>query len=145
MHVTRANKISYYIKQLINFEECVCVPMAIYWYYRLDAINPITWFIHDCDFPLLDSRTTLWKGNVFISVCQEFCPRGVSASGAPGIHPSPADSVQTETPWADIPHADTPLGRHQPSPRWPLQRTYASYLNAFLLTFFLTHINQSKE
>ena len=81
----------------------------------------------------LPSAMKLRQGNIFTSVCPEFCLQGrVSASVHAGIHPpdrhppgqtSPwADTPSGQTPpgqttpWADTPSpwADTPLGRHHP-------------------------------
>ena len=61
----------------------------------------------------LPAATKLGQGNIFTSVCQEFCPQGgrVSSSVHAGIHPpqqtSPAQSRprQEQTP----PGADPPL------------------------------------
>ena len=105
-------------------------------------------------------QTKLWKGNVFISMCQEFClwgevytPRQIPS---PGIHPL------ADTPWQTPP---TPPGRHpladtppswQTHPLWadtpgqtPLADTppryghcsglFASYWNAFLLAKTFTN------
>ena len=59
------------------------------------------------------------KGNVFTSVCQEFCPWGG------GVHPQ-ADTPlgrhpPDRHPRADTPQANTPLGRHNPGRHPPLQ------------------------
>ena len=72
-------------------------------------------------------QTKLRKGNVFTSVCQEFCPQG-----------------EVYTPQADTPFplgrhpslADTPftLGRHPPIIRWPLQRTVRILLECILVS-----------
>ena len=85
-------------------------------------------------------QTNLRKGNVFTSVCLEFCPqRGVYTPQAdtpwtdpprqtppPSLgrhHPPWADTPRADTPWTDPPLADTPtlpgqtppsLGRHSP-------------------------------
>ena len=55
---------------------------------------------------LLPAATKLGQGNIFTSVCQEFCPRGgrVSASVHAGIHP---------------PGPGTPPTRHPPRPGTP--------------------------
>ena len=66
------------------------------------------------------------KGNVFTSVCQEFCPQGVYPSMHWGRHPSWSDTPWSDTPWSDTPPGQTlpsdqtaPLVRHPP--RLPLQ------------------------
>ena len=60
----------------------------------------------------------LRKGNVFTSMCQEFCPQG-------GVHP-PGRPPQADTPLRQTspsgrcpPLADTPLGQTPPSGRHP--------------------------
>ena len=83
----------------------------------------------------------LQQGNIFTSVCQEFCPQGegLSASVHAGIHP--------HTPWADTPLGRHPLGRHYPgqippgqTPPWtdsppqqPLQQTIHILLECFVV------------
>ena len=71
------------------------------------------------------SAMKLGQGNIFTSVCQELCPRGVSASVHAGIHTSP----DRHPPGLNTP---TPL----PSACWDrhgyCRRRYASYWNAFL-------------
>ena len=56
------------------------------------------------------ARKGVGQGNIFRSMCQEFCPRG----GTPGRY---------------TPRAGTPP--------WPMSGQYASYWNAFLLTIVL--------
>ena len=110
----------------------------------------------------LPAATKLGQGNIFTSVCQEFCPQGgrVSASVHAGIHSPGANTPQEQTPpplGADTPprsrppRADThPRSRHPPGSRPPQSRhtapspweadcsirstsgRYASYWNAFL-------------
>ena len=88
------------------------------------------------------------QGNIFRSVCQEFCPQGGSASVYAGIpppgsrhHPSPlaAGTPRSRQP---PPRAGTPRTRHPPGPDppsrvcWEIRSTngrYASYWNAILL------------
>ena len=67
-------------------------------------------------------QTKLWKGNVFTSVCQEFCPReaGCVSQHALGQTPSPPSAC-----W------DTPPDGH-------CSGRYASYWNAFSLYFKFT-------
>ena len=50
----------------------------------------------------------LRKGNVFTSVCQEFCPRGDVYTPL-GRHP-----LAGTPPWADTPLGQTPLGQTSP-------------------------------
>ena len=86
--------------------------------------------------------TKLRKGNVFTSVCQEFCSRGEvyippgrhplgrnypSGQTLPlGRHPPAADTPWTDTPWTH------PPGRHNPPPAdGYCSGRYASW-NAFL-------------
>ena len=69
-------------------------------------------------------KRSLGEGNIFSSVCQEFCTRGGSAS----VHA-----------WIPPPGADTPLH----SACWEIQSTsgrYASYWNAILLSLSF-HVN----
>ena len=87
---------------------------------------------------LLPTATKLGQGNIFTSVCQEFCPQGgrVSASVHAGIHPLPP-SPQEQTPSGADPPGQTPPGEQTP-PReadCSIRSTsgrYASYWNAFL-------------
>ena len=93
--------------------------------------------------PLSDSlpaATKLGQGNIFTSVCQEFCPQGgrVSASATcwdtpprPGRHPPGADTPQTRQtpPWSrhiPLDQADTPRTRQTP----PGKQTQAYGLQA---------------
>ena len=62
-------------------------------------------------------QTKLWKGNVFTSVCQEFCRGGRGGLGKCTSHPLD----QYNPSWADTPSRDGNCSR------W-----YASYWNAFL-------------
>ena len=63
----------------------------------------------------LPAATKLGQGNIFTSVCQEFCPQGgrVSASVHAGIHPLGADIP---------PGADTPPEQTPPQSRHPRSR-----------------------
>ena len=77
-----------------------------------------------CRCQLLPAATKLGQGNIFTSVCQEFCPQGgrVSASVHAGIYP--LDQADTPRTWwtppglVDTPpldQADPPgPGRHPP-------------------------------
>ena len=49
-------------------------------------------------FCLLPSATKLRQGNIFTSVCQEFCPQGGSASVHAGTHPPPGRYSPGQTP-----------------------------------------------
>ena len=64
------------------------------------------------------------KGNVFTSVCQEFCPQGW---------------------WCTFPWADTPLGRQPPPPRRSLQRTVHILLECILVSFYFLKNYKIKE
>ena len=75
-------------------------------------------------------QTKLQKGNVFTSVCQEFCPLG-------DVHPTGQTTPRQTLPVQTHPQADTPLVRHPPG-RHPqadgyCSGRYASYWNAFFL------------
>ena len=61
---------------------------------------------------LLRPQMKLWKGNVFTSMCQGFCPRGGG-----GLYPS---IHWADTPWADTSPGQSTLGRHIPLSRHPL-------------------------
>ena len=75
--------------------------------------------IDGIDLSVIDSlpaATKLGQGNIFTSVCQEFCPRGgrVSASVLAGIHPPPR--ADTTPP----PGSRPPWSTHPPGSRHPL-------------------------
>ena len=77
------------------------------------------------DIPWLPAATKLGQGNIFTSVCQEFCPQGgrVSASVHAGIH-TPLDQTSPEqTPPGTRPHplpwTRSPWTRHPPGPDPP--------------------------
>ena len=92
---------------------------------------------------LLPATTKLGQGNIFTSVCQEFCPQGgrVSASVHAWIHPLPPEQTpplgadtppgSIHPPWeqtpplgADTPGADTPPGNtHPPGTDTPPEQT----------------------
>ena len=78
----------------------------------------------------LPSATKLRKGNIFTSVCQEFCPRGGGAGGLPRGVCLVCITACTE--------ADTPRQNPPPADGYCCGR-YASYWNAFLLiqVFFI--------
>ena len=95
------------------------------------SINPIVRY-------LLPPATKLEQGNIFSSVCQEFCPWG-GYLGPPGqVHPHWTGTP----PWASIPpQAGTPPGQVLPPgryththPPWSMSGRYASYWNAFLFS-----------
>ena len=82
---------------------------------------------------LLPAATKLAQGNIFTSVCQEFCPQGggVSASVHAGIyHPPGADTPPgPDPPGADTPPDQTPQGAatHSPGPDPPPGKQTAAY------------------
>ena len=85
----------------------------------------------------LPAATKLGQGNMFTSVCQEFCPQGGRVSA--GIHPPSRHPPPEQTPPQEqTPRADTPPGSRPPPPRETdssIRSTsgrYASYWNAFL-------------
>ena len=98
-------------------------------------------------------KLSLGQGNIFSSVCQEFCPQGGeggSASVHAGIPHTPWDQAPPEhAPPPAGPQDQTPSGPGTPSPRpgtprasacWEIRSTsgrYASYWNAILLTTIL--------
>ena len=104
----------------------------------------------------LPAATKLGQGNIFTSVCQEFCPQGgrVSASVHAGIHPLGSDPPRTRpprsrhppAPWTRSPPGpdQTPQSRHHPwqadSSIWSTSGQYASYWNAFLLLLCISLI-----
>ena len=94
---------------------------------------------------MYDLFTKLREGNVFTSVCQEFCPRaGGRACQAPRhAHPLPCKSPAIHAPSSIIHalhHARSPAIHAPPAPHPPgcyemrsMSGRYASYWNAFLL------------
>ena len=80
-------------------------------------------------------KRTLGQGNIFTSMCQEFCSCGGLHHCMLGYHPPPvkADPLAWRPPWQ---------GRSPPrSAFWEIRSTsgwYASYWNAVLLNLFLT-------
>ena len=58
----------------------------------------------------LPPATKLGQGNIFSSVCQEFCPRGGGGSTWAGTSRAGTPPEQVHPPWADTP----PLGRYTP-------------------------------
>ena len=86
--------ISYSLSSWLHNDNKECLPL---WNIR-PAISR--------DLLFLPSLTKLRQGNIFRSVCQEFCPGGLLASVHAGIHhPHPLGSH---------PAGQTPLGRHPP-------------------------------
>ena len=86
-------------------------------------------------FFLLPSATELRQGNVFRSVCQEFCPQmGFLPQCMLGYTPLGRHPTSVDTPsLADIPQADAP-------PVGYCSGRYASYWNAFLFFFWRTSV-----
>ena len=69
-------------------------------------------FSYESDLIFLEPVTKLGQGNIFRSVCQEFCPQGGSAPLHAGIHP----------PWDQTPPRNRPprnRGRHPLGPDTP--------------------------
>ena len=96
-------------------------------------------------FSSLPPTAKLGQGNIFRSVCQEFCSQGGSAPLHAGIHPSPQEQTrQEQTPpaGADTPQEQTPPSRSRPPPPrhstcWEIRTTsgrYKSYWNAILFS-----------
>ena len=69
-------------------------------------------------------KRSLGQGNIFSSVCQEFCTHGGSASVHAGIHPLGADPSKPGIPLDQAsPHLEqTPLDRAPPRSRPPWTR-----------------------
>ena len=99
--------------------------------------------------PSLPSAMKLRQGNIFTSVCKEFCPGGgvclsVCWDTPPGRHPPtrqtprldrhpPMQTPPDQTPPSQTPpRADTPPGQTPSSANGYCSRRYASYWNAFL-------------
>ena len=94
-------------------------------------------------------QTKLRKGNVFTTVCQEFCPRGVYTSLWADTSLARHIPMQT-SPWPDTPGADTSLARHPlaiysslgrhphspPPARWLLQQTVRILLECILVFYY---------
>ena len=85
-------------------------------------------------------QTKLRKGNVFTSVCQEFCPQGEVHTlppswpdTPPGKHPL-SKHPQADIPQADNPQADNPTLQADGY----CSGRYASYWNAFLFIFVIS-------
>ena len=84
---------------------------------------------HDSDEPslkflrpvLLPASTKLGQGNIFTSVCQEFCPRGVGWGGGWGWGEGVCLSACWDTPPRSRhpPGAETPPGSRPPGSRHP--------------------------
>ena len=95
-------------------------------------------------FPYYCPQTKLRKGNVFTSVCQEFCPQG--SVHAPGRHPTGQTLPGRHPPGRRIPGQTHPLSRHPPPPSdGYYSRQYASYWNAFLFLNFVSRQRQHIE
>ena len=104
------------------------------------------------DFLFLLAAMKLGQGNIFTSMCEEFCPHGgrVSASVHAGIHtPTPWEQTpprQQTPPWEQTPQEQTPpppldladppgpgnTPREADSSIRSTSGRYASYWNAFL-------------
>ena len=79
-------------------------------------------------------QTKLRKGNVFTSMCQEFCPRGVRQT-LPWQAETPFPRADTQRSW----QADTPLGRYPP--RWLLQQMVRILLDCILVFNVVSVLN----
>ena len=84
-------------------------------------------------------QTKLRKGNVFTSVCQEFCPQGGLPQCMLGYTPLGGQTPQRQTPHAGIHPGQAPPGG---SPPWAdppsrrlLQRTVHILLECILVAF----------
>ena len=116
-----------------------------------------------CIYIFTARKRSLGQGNIFSSMCQEFCSQGGSASVHAGIPPSPPPPhppdqapLGADPPGpGTVPGPDTPPGpgttapqtRHPTPPRssacWEIRSTsgrYASYWNAILFVQILTGV-----
>ena len=91
-------------------------------------------------------QRSLGQGNIFTSVCQEFCPRGeVSTSVHAGIHtpwqtpPWQTPPTRTDRPSWQTPHRQSPSGQTSPWANPPSDShcsgRYAPDWKAFLFSF----------
>ena len=80
---------------------CICVSVGVS--VGVGQCEPLHTILYN---PFLPAATKLGQGNIFRSVCQEFCPLGgrVSASVHAGIHPPPWEQTP---PGADPPGKQT--------------------------------------
>ena len=69
-------------------------------------------------YSFLPAATKLGQGNIFTSVCQEFCPQGgrVSASVHAGISPPEQSPPDHAPPGPGTPLSRPPQSRHPPPP-----------------------------
>ena len=80
----------------------------------------ITSFQHQCI--ITAHKRTLRQGNIFRSVCQEFCPRGGLPQCMLGYHPPPRPDppgTRHPPPGPGTPLDQTPPTRHPPRTRHP--------------------------
>ena len=105
------------------------------------------WFI------ITAHKRSLGQGNIFRSVCQEFCPQGGgSASVHAGILPPPEQGPPRDQAPPQIrhpPRPGTPLDQTPPPSRtcWEIRSTsgrYASYWNAILFGIFFCRQRSKK-
>ena len=86
-------------RNLVAFSSELFLPCLLWWI----CLTWTRYYILNCT-TFYGPQTKSRKGNVFTSVCQEFCPRG-----------------KVYTPWADTPQADTPPGQTPPRQTPPPQ------------------------
>ena len=141
----------------------ILLKVWLFWYaYGSNAnMSTLKWLygnstMHSHFHWLLPASAKLGQGNIFTSVCQEFCTQGGPASMHAEMQPPGPDPPGSRPPWSrppreqtppppgadNPPGADTPQNRHPPGPETPpgadtsIRSTsgrYASYWNAFLL------------
>ena len=81
-------------------------------------------------------QTKLRKGNVFTSMCQEFCPQGGVCHTLPWQADTPPG--RQTPPWADPPQADTPRADTPPPADGYCSGRCTFYWNAFLFHLSLS-------
>ena len=96
------------------------------------------WWFHSFEF--LPAATKLDQGNIFTSMCREFCPQGGdSASVHAGMHPSrsrPPQGTRHPTPRSKPPPREQTPPQEADSSIRSTSGGYASYWSAFLSYMF---------
>ena len=93
----------------------VSPPPPLHLWEILDLCTSLILVFHQCHVDLLPAATKLGQGNIFTSVCQEFCPRGGGCLPQCMLGYTPPEQAD-HPPWT---RHTTPPGTRPPGPGTP--------------------------